>query len=454
MGLFGNKKEGGLMDVIRCDEEDFVIWKWSPDGQPSRKENAIRYGSSLRVSRGQVAVFVYKQKSGQMEDYIVGPYDETIKTANFPVLTSIVGAAFGGASPFQAEIYFVNTGQISKNFFLRNLPLFDYRYPDAGIPADVKGSIKFNISEVKEFAEKYHFQSKQIDDFWDEIEMEVTGNIRDAIGNVSVKSNIPLVQIQNTMTFINRQVTDFITEEFKRLYRINVEKIIISEITLDKENDDYKNIFTSTTNQVREFRETQTTVGKQQMLDNQAIQSENYTETLRINREEQQRLQRLQTEGANIVAHQIDAQRDVAMTAAESLGTMGAGMSFGDGGGMNPAGMMTGMMMGGAVGGSMANMMGNMMQGLNQPQPPAPPAGAIAQWHISTNGQQAGPYTIAQLQQMVGSGAISRTTYVWKAGMAAWEQAGNIQEVAAIFGAVPPPPPPSAPQTPPPPPAF
>ena len=29
MGLF-NKKEGGLMDVIRCDEQDYLIWKWRP----------------------------------------------------------------------------------------------------------------------------------------------------------------------------------------------------------------------------------------------------------------------------------------------------------------------------------------------------------------------------------------------------------------------------------------
>lgn len=64
MGLFGfgNKKEGGLMDVIRCDESDYLVWKWSPTGEKSRKENAIRYGSSLRVKAGEVAVLVYKQE--------------------------------------------------------------------------------------------------------------------------------------------------------------------------------------------------------------------------------------------------------------------------------------------------------------------------------------------------------------------------------------------------------
>ena len=30
MGLLSSKKEGGMMDVIRCDEKDYLIWKWRP----------------------------------------------------------------------------------------------------------------------------------------------------------------------------------------------------------------------------------------------------------------------------------------------------------------------------------------------------------------------------------------------------------------------------------------
>ena len=54
MALFGFKKknEGGLMDTIRCDEKDFLIWKWRPEGQDvnsTNKENAIRTGSSIKT---------------------------------------------------------------------------------------------------------------------------------------------------------------------------------------------------------------------------------------------------------------------------------------------------------------------------------------------------------------------------------------------------------------------
>ena len=68
MGLFGNKSEGGFLDVIRCDEQEYLIHKWRPSGEANstKKENAIRYGSSLRVKESELAVFVYKQKDSNL----------------------------------------------------------------------------------------------------------------------------------------------------------------------------------------------------------------------------------------------------------------------------------------------------------------------------------------------------------------------------------------------------
>ena len=60
MALFGKPKAGGFMDEIRCDEPSYLIWKWHPKGSQqgnNNRENAIRWGSSLRVKDGEVAVF-------------------------------------------------------------------------------------------------------------------------------------------------------------------------------------------------------------------------------------------------------------------------------------------------------------------------------------------------------------------------------------------------------------
>lgn len=447
MGLFGNKKEGGLMDVIRCDEKDYLVWKWSPDGVPSRKENAIRYGSSLRVKDGEVAVFVYRQSNGQMQDFIEGPFDQTIKTANFPVLTSIVGAAFGGASPFQAEIYFINlAGIIQIPFFVNEFDITDPRLPDMPVPVTVKGAVMFNIKDYKEFIKLHRMIDFDLEEFWDQVKTALVRYIKSSVMNIPYQLNMSVVQIERSIDIINDTVAPKMREALGADFGVFMKRLDLSAVTINKESPGYQSLRASTSEIQEETLKAQGRVNIKNLEDQQAINAENMAEALRIQREETQRAQRLQTEMANMQAHQLDVQGDVAKTAAQSLGELGgSGIGMGGDGGLNPAGMMTGMMMGGAVGGTMSNMMGNMMQGMNQPQPPAPPASAIAQYHVANNGQQAGPYTMEQLRQMVTTGGLTRETYVWKQGMGAWEMATNVPEVAGLFGCVPPPPPPAMP---------
>lgn len=448
MGLFGNKKEGGLMDVIRCDEKDYLVWKWSPDGVPSRKENAIRYGSSLRVKDGEVAVFVYRQSNGQMQDFIEGPFDQTIKTANFPVLTSIVGAAFGGASPFQAEIYFINlASNVQIPFFIKELNITEPDTPRFPVPITVKGSVTFGIKDYKKFIKNYRMRDLDMEEFREKIKEAVIECVKEFVLNAPYQMNIPVIQIERCIAAISNAVAPRLKEVLAGdSVCVYLERFNLSAITIIEDSENYRKYYANTAELQAQARQAQNRVGIKNLEDQQVISTENMAEALRIQREETQRAQRLQTEMANISAHQLNIQGDVAKTAAQSLGELGgSGIGMGGDGGMNPAGMMTGMMMGGAVGGTMSNMMGNMMQGMNQPQPPAPPASAIAQYHVANNGQQAGPYTMEQLRQMVTTGGLTRETYVWKQGMGAWEMAANVPEVAGLFGCVPPPPPPAKP---------
>lgn len=157
------------MDEIRCDESSYLIWKWHPSGVllgEGNRENAIRWGSSLRVKDGEVAIFVYKQKDGTMQDYIEGPYDGIIKTSNFPVLASIVGLAYEGGTPFQAEIYFINLAQIIQTKF--GVPFFDVydpRFTDFGIPTAIRGTITYKISDYKEFIKLHRLNTFNLNDF-------------------------------------------------------------------------------------------------------------------------------------------------------------------------------------------------------------------------------------------------------------------------------------------------
>lgn len=61
-------------------------------------------GSQLVVRENQSAVFF---RDGRALDTF-GPGRHTLTTANVPLIKEVVGAAFGGKSPFRIEVYFVN----------------------------------------------------------------------------------------------------------------------------------------------------------------------------------------------------------------------------------------------------------------------------------------------------------------------------------------------------------
>lgn len=450
MGLFSKGKSGGLMNVIRCDEQEYLVWKWRPLDQgvnSTTRENSIRYGSSLRVKDGEVAVFVYKQKDGTMQDFIVGPYDDTIKTANFPVLSSIVGLAFGGESPFQAEVYYINTqGNNQIRFAIPYFDVVDPRLPDFPVPVAVRGSMTFVLEDYRNFIKLNRLIDFNLEAFKKQIKDSMVRKIKGIVTNIPSDLGMPVVQMERKIDEISELLENRLKDRMDE-FGVKMKHIDINAVEIDKESEAYMEVKSLTGGITARTMQAQADLNIQNMQDMQSLNKENLAETMRIQREEAQRAQRLQTEQNYIGAHAINQQAEVLKTGAQNLGQMGT-MNMGGGqGGVNPAGMMTGMMMGGAMGQQMAGMMNNMGQQMNNAMTAPPPIPNV-QYHVSSNGQQSGPFNMQQLQEMAGNGQLTKDTYVWKQGMANWELAGNIQELASLFappmppGAMPPPLPP------------
>lgn len=441
MGLF-KSREGGLMDVIRCDKTEYLVWKWRPEGQDldsTRTENSIRYGSSLRVKEGEVAVFFYKNNDGNQQDFIVGPYDGTISTANLPILTSIIGLVYAHETPFQAEIYFINLSGVNQvRFAIPYFDVFDPRFQDFAVPMAVRGNITFNITDYKSFIKLHRLINFELEDFQKQIKDAVAKYIKGVVANMPTEYGIPVIQIEKKILEINDDVTAYLKTRLENDFGVNLQSLDISSIEADKSSVGYCSLMQVTQYQTSRTIEAQTDVNIKNIHDTQRINAENMEETLRIQREESQRVQRLQTESSFINAHALDKQAEVLSAAANNLGEMGTANMNGDGNAMNPAGLMMGMALGGAMGGQMGNMMNQMGQ---QMTPPPVPGNNNASYMIAINGQQFGPYNMQQLQQLVQNGQLTAQTYVWKPGMANWEFAANIQELAGLFnsGIVPPP---------------
>ena len=454
MGLFGKGKSGGVMNVIRCDLPEYLVWKWRPEGQEvntTTRENSIRWGSSLRVKDGEVAVFVYKQKDGTMQDFIIGPFDETLKTANLPILSNLLGLAYGGESPFQAEVYFINlAGNIQIKFVVPYFDVADPRFLDFLVPIAVGGTITFNITDYQQFIKLNRMQNFELEDFKKQVKDAVVRRVKSTVSNAPMDYGYPVVQIERKIEEINDHIKEKLAIDFVEDFGVNLKRLDISRLDIDKDSEGWKQLRNITAEQQQKTINAQTDVNLRNLNDTQKINMENMAESLRIQREEAQRAQRLQTETQFIGAHALDKQTDVLQTAAQNLGNM-TNLGGGGGAGMNPAGMMAGMAVGGAVGTQMAGMMNNMGNAMSGQMagvgtPPPPPGGAS--WMIANHGQQSGPYSLAQLQQLVQSGHFTPSTHVWRQGMANWELAGNVAELTSLFGAPVPPPPPGVPPMP------
>lgn len=449
MGLFGKRKNMGFMDEIRCDEPSYLIWKWHPSGSQqgnNYRENAIRWGSSLRVKDGEVAVFVYKHDDGTMQDYIVGPFDQTIKTANFPVLASIVGLAYDGGTPFQAEIYFINLAQIVQvKFGVPFFDVYDPRFDDFGVPVAVRGTISFKITDYRQFIKLHRLSNFNLEDFQKQIRDVVSRYVKDTVANAPAMNSIPLVRIESKTSEINDAIEYDISERLKEDFGVDVSGVDIGTIEIDKSSEGYQQLMSVTKDVTAATVKAETAAKVKDIADRQRIEVEHYGESLRIQREEAQYAQHKQTQTNNMGAFQVEKQAEVGIAGAEALGKMGSNGAgninlSGGGDGFNMAAMMASMAVGGAVGQNIAGSMNNMMAGMNQPvqngMTPPPVPGVT--YYIAVNGQATGPYDISTLKQMMTGGQFTSDSLVWKPGMAEWVKAGVVDDMKQLFPDIPP----------------
>lgn len=452
---------GGMMNVIRCELKDYIVWKWRPqfDGVhgPGERANFVRWGSSLRIKDGEMAVFVYSgpNKDGHdNQDFIMGPYDGVIETANLPVISKIIGLAYGGGQggPFQAEIYFINLkGNNQINFFIPPFDVFDSRFPDLAVPVSTRGTITFNLTDYRQFIKLNTLSDFSLMNFKNQIRSALTKYMKHIIIEIASDKDISVIRLESKIMEISDAAEKYTAKRFVEDFGVNLKTFDVESVSLDKESEGYRQLKGLTFGIASRTTRAQADVNIRNLDETQKWNSENVRATMAIQRGEMGRAQRLQSETQYIGAHAIDKQAEVGVHFADAMGQSGA-MNVGGGGSMNPAGMMTGMMMGGAMGQQMAGMMNQMGQTVNQNYQQAsqqPPQVPQLMYFVLVNGQQSGPHNTQELMNLISCGQLTLDTYVWKNGMANWDFAKNT-ELKGFFPMVPQAPPmPPMPPTPP-----
>ncbi|MGL4584022.1 MAG: SPFH domain-containing protein, partial [Flavobacterium sp.] len=128
---------------------------------------------------------------------------------------------------------------------------------------------------------------------------------------------------------------------------------------------------------------------------------------------------------------QMKAAKAMEAAANNPSGVAGAGV-----------GMGAGFAMANQFGQAMAQGQTSTQQQAQQPvtnTPPPIPGAVVVSYFVALNGQQAGPFDLEGLKQMVSNGQLLRDTLVWKNGMANWDKAGNQGDLNDVWGQTPPP---------------
>ncbi len=393
MGLM-DKLRGELVDIIEWldDSRTTLAWRFP------RYQNEIKNGAQLIVREGQEAVFVYR---GELADRF-GPGNYELKSENLPILSTIQGWKYGFDSPFRSEVYFINTRPVTDLRWGTPQPV-TVRDPDFRmVQVRANGLCVVRVEDAQIFLREVIGTDSQV-----EIE-EITELLRRVItlafADMITETGLGAIDLQGRQVELSARLRDFVAERVDDEYGLAIDDVTMN-ISLPEE------ITAAMTRGVARG------VEEGGFLDNVGDMG------------------RYQQAKA--------AEAMVAAAGNPGGGVMGDAMAMG---------------MGVAMAGQMANTMGGAMAPGQAAQPqvgvavPPPLPGQGQQFFVAMNGQQAGPFTAAQIQAGAQQGQVNGQSLVWAAGMAAWTPAAQVPALAFIFavpppvpGATPPPVPPQAP---------
>lgn len=355
-----------------------------------------------------------------------------------------------------------NLSNLSKgsqlNFAIPYFDVFDPRLQDYGVPVSVHGAVVYAIEDMDLFHSVNRNEGYSDETFKNKLRGQLTKFIKSVVSNAPSDAQIPVVQIERKIFEISELIQQRVTPQVEKLFGITIRSLDITGINVDKESRGYRELKALTAELEKERMMAQhnaqisnfnlnndlqqdmlkkqseqnlDAMGRKQELDLggqeelQRMNLENQRETMRIQREEMQRASRLQTEQTFMGAHQANLNAGVLNNATDNGINAFRQQTMG---GMNNMGQM----------GGAPQVPGQKGMGGAPQMPGMGAAVPQVQYYIGINGQQYGPCDWNKLQQLVQQGQFTQQSYVWKNGMAQWEFAGNVAELAPLFQGIAP----------------
>jgi membrane protease subunit (stomatin/prohibitin family) len=171
-----------VVDHTNVGDEE-LVWR-----EPQRGSGDLRFGSQVIVGESQAAVFV---RGGQALD-VLGPGRHTLSTANLPILSSVIGLATSGRTPFTADIYFVNLKDLPQVGWGTNPPIV-LETPGYGRGVALlitHGVIDIGVNDALMFVKQYGVgkPSLHLSHIKERIQSMLLGEIASILSNSGAKS--------------------------------------------------------------------------------------------------------------------------------------------------------------------------------------------------------------------------------------------------------------------------
>lgn len=87
----------------------------------------------------------------------------------------------------------------------------------------------------------------------------------------------------------------------------------------------------------------------------------------------------------------------------------------------------------------MVGSMNQAMQNVSIPGPHNLPVAASSHYFLVLDGQQAGPFSEAEVCRLIHEGRLTKDSLAWKAGMQTWLPIQNVPDVLRLVALTPPP---------------
>ena len=224
----------GILDRLSPSAQFIEVIEWLDDSSNTMlyrfpvRDQEIKNGAQLIVRESQAAVFVHE---GQIAD-VFGPGRYSVDGGNTPILSKLGAWKYGFNSPFQSEVYFVNTKQFTDLKWGTSNPVM-MRDSDFGmVRLRAFGIYSMRVADPRELIKQIAGTNARF--VTEDIEGQLRRTLVSGFSDALAESKIAALDLASNYDELGQIARTKLNDEFKSL-GLELTKFVVENISLPQE---------------------------------------------------------------------------------------------------------------------------------------------------------------------------------------------------------------------------